>query len=142
MKSEIIFENDFQQVVVYNELGIYEERFKAISAELFGDSYIREVTLFVDMVIAANEDGKSIQKLIISTIEGGPTMEPRVQDYMHEELYPRLAQSGVTAKAYCLGEEIISKLSVELTADSDPNKLFDYKFFATIEEGIDWLKSK
>lgn len=142
MKTTTLLENDFQKVLFHDDLGICEQRFKPASEMLFGDNYIREVSLFGDTILKARKEENPFYKLIINTLAGGPTMEPKVQDFMHNDLYPKLVKAGITTKAYCLGEEIIAKLSVELTADNDPKKQFNYQFFSSLEDGIAWLKTQ
>lgn len=141
MKS--FFKNEYQEIFLHEEEGIFEERFTEASSEIFGDAYIREVSIFGDL-IKENQPEIPYHKLIINTLNGGPTMEPRVQEFMHSTLYPKLWGYGIRAKAYCLGAEIISKLSVELTAKGNTNKEneFSYKFCATLEEGITFLNEQ
>lgn len=138
---KILFKNEFQEIFLDTELGIFEEQFQTASEELFGDDYIREVSIFGEMIQKNQPEDSPYTNLIVNTLKGGPTMEPKVQEFMHTTLYPKIWDAGIRNKAYCLGEEIISKLSVELTADNNPTGKFKYKFFATREEGVDWLKS-
>ena len=136
-----LLENEYQEILFHEDLGIFEERFKEASAHIFGKDYIREVSLFGKAIVDNQSKDKPHTKLIINTLAGGPTMEPQVQQFMHDEFYPMILEAGIKHKAYCLGPEVISKLSVELTADSDPKQQFNYRFFATFEEGVDWLKT-
>lgn len=142
MKTTDLLETEYQRILMYDDLRICEQRFKKASQLLFGDDYIREVSLFGDLIIKSQTPENPFYKLLVNTLDGGPTMEPRVQEFMHHDLYPKLVEAGITTKAYCLGHEIIAKLSIELTADNDPIKQFNYKFFATLEEGIEWLKKQ
>lgn len=136
-----LLENRYQTILLYESEGIFEERFKKASSDINGKNYIREVSLFGKAISENQPEGQPYSKLIINTLAGGPTMEPHVQKFMHEEFYPILLEAGIRHKAYCLGPEIISKLSVELTASDDPRQQFNYQFFATLEAGIEWLTS-
>ena len=136
-----LIETEYQEILFYEDQGIFEQRFKEASKYIFGEDYIREVSLFGRAMVENQTDNKSHSKLIINTLAGGPTMEPIVQQFMHKKFYPMLIETGIKHKAYCLGAEVISKLSVELTAENDPRQQFNYKFFATLEEGLDWLKT-
>lgn len=138
---KILLETEYQEILFHDELGIFEERFKPASSEIFGKDYIQEVSLFGRAIVENQPEGQPHSKLIINTLAGGPTMESQVQQFMHEEFYPTILKAGIKHKAYCLGSEIVAKLSVELTADNDPRKQFNYRFFATLEEGIEWLKT-
>lgn len=142
MEINVLYENEYQQVLSYPDEGIYEQRFKAASEVLFGEDYIREVKIFGEQIVATQNPESPFRKLVVNTLDGGPTMEPMVQEFMHAEFYPMLVEAGITTKAYCLGAEILSKISVELTAENDPRKQFNYKFFATLEEGLEWIRNQ
>ncbi|MEP1097142.1 MAG: hypothetical protein ABJG78_18655 [Cyclobacteriaceae bacterium] len=137
-----LFKNNYQEILLHPELGIFEQRFLPASQDLFGDDYIREVSIFGETIQKNQSDENPYPNLIVNTLNGGPTMEPKVQEFMHAEFYPMIFDAGIRTKAYCLGDEILSKLSVELTAENDPNSKFKYKFFANLEEGMDWLRNQ
>lgn len=135
----VLLENDYVTLYRHDDIKAYEQRFKPESVELFGKSYINQMKIFGEEIEKSQRESRDYPNLIINTTNGGPTMEPEVQEWMHSHFYPILSANNITTKAYCLGQEIISKLSVELTAEDDPNALFRFKFFATLEEGIDWI---
>ncbi|MEO9485315.1 MAG: hypothetical protein ABJG47_17790 [Ekhidna sp.] len=136
-----LLENEYQEILLHEDLGVFEERFKEASSHIFGEDYIREVSFFGKAIVENQSKEQPFSKLIINTLAGGPTMEPQVQQFMHEEFYPMILKAGIRHKAYCLGPEIIAKLSVELTVDNDPRQQFNYQFFATLEESMAWLQT-
>lgn len=133
-------EDDYMEIYRHNDIKAFEQRFKTASGELFGAGYINQMKIFGDIIVKEKSQGHDYPNVIINTTDNGPTMEPEVQDWMHSTFYPLLVEQKITTKAYCLGEEILSKLSVELTAGDDPNSLFKFKFFSNLEDGIEWLR--
>ena len=136
-----LFENDYQTIYLHEDNNIFEQRFKSKSQEIFGEAYINEMRIFGDQMAANQTSEKEVSKLIINTLDGGPTMEPSVQTWMHNNFYPQISNIGIKSKAYCLGEEILAKLSIELTVEDDPNALFKYQFFSSLEDSINWLNA-
>jgi len=135
-----IAENEYVEIYRHDDIMAFEQRFKAASEDLFGKGYIEQMKLFGEAIINQKNEGHNYPNVIINTTKNGPTMEPEVQDWMHETFYPLLAENKITTKAYCLGEEILSKLSIELTAGDNSNALFRFKFFSNLEEGREWLR--
>lgn len=136
-----LFENEYHKVLLDEDEGIFELRYSAKSSELYGDAFIREIILVGDIMEAHQTKDKRYNHLLLNTLKGGPTMEKKVQEYMHDTVFPRSIEIGITAKAYCVGEEIISRLSIELTSENAPNSQVHHKFFSTREDGWTWLKS-
>ncbi len=138
----LLEKNEFVEIYLHNDIKAFEQRFLKPSSDLFGEKYIDQMKLFGNVITQQLNAGINFPNLIINTTQGGPTMEPLVQDWMHSVFYPFLEEKKITTKAYCLGEEILSKLSVELTADDKSNSPFKYDFFATLKEGMEWLKAQ
>ena len=136
----LLDENEFMGVYRHDDINAFEQRFKNASIDLFGEGYINQMRIFGKLIGSEIESGHAYPNIIINTTENGPTMEPEVQEWMHNTFYPLLVDYKITTKAYCLGEEILSKLSVELTAGDDPNSQFKFKFFSNLDDGIEWLR--
>ncbi|MFT5821269.1 MAG: hypothetical protein ACI8ZM_002521 [Crocinitomix sp.] len=136
-----LFENQFQTIYLHENLDVFEQRFKSDSQNIFGEAYIKEMRIFGDYMNTHQTPDKKISKIIINTLDGGPTMEPSVQKWMHDIFYPQISENGIKSKAYCMGEEIVAKLSIELTAEDDPNAMFKFQFFSSLEDGINWLSA-
>jgi hypothetical protein len=137
---EALFVNDYQAIYYYEDLGALEQRFTAKSTRISGDTYMDEMRIFNRLIEANQTEDKKINKLIINILAGGPTMEPKVQEWMHRYFYQQIAKMGIKYKAYCVGEEILANLSIELTAEDDPNDLFKYKYFESLKDGLAWLE--
>lgn len=138
----LLEENDFVKLYRHDDIKTFEQRFKNASGDLFGKGYISQMEIFGNIIINQINQGYKYPNIIINTTENGPTMEPEVQEWMHTKFYPLLVENNITTKAYCLGEEILSKLSVELTAEEDPNALFKFNFFADLASGMEWLRTQ
>ncbi len=138
----LLLENDFAEILRHDNVKAFELRYKPTSVNLFGERFIEQMTILKDQIIEQAALGHTFQNLIINTINGGPTIEPEVQEWMHSTFYPLLIENNITTKAYCMGEEIISKLSIELTADDKSNSSFKYDYFSSLEDALKWIKNQ
>lgn len=130
----VIFENEYMRLNSYEDFNTLEQEFLPASEELFDKFYIEQMIIFLDAVKRLKP-----AQLMINVLNGGPTMNPEVQNWMQNTLYKELILCGVKRKAYLLGEELVARLSIKQTAEEDPNQDFDYAYFSDRNKAIDWL---
>ena len=138
----LLFESKYQKIIYHEDVNAIEQRFNELSNEIFGDEYIKEIESYGKIIQEFNQENKTCHKLIINILDGGPAMSPKIQEFMHNDFYPRIVKAGITTKAYCFGEEIIANLSVEMTAEENPKSQFVFEYFSDLEVAKAWLKGK
>lgn len=130
-----VFQNRYMKLKFHEKVNTLEQEFLPDSAELFDRFYKEQMNIFLKTI---KEYMPS--QLIINVLQGGPTMNPEVQEWMQTNFYDELVVCGVKRKAYLLGEELIAKLSIKQTAEEDPNQQFEYKYFSKHSKALQWLE--
>jgi len=134
--SKLLLENNYQWIYYHPELQIIEQRFKLTAGNLVGEPNRMEMEFLMEIC----NEFKPIN-LVVDVSRGGPVINAEIKEWMHTVLNPELLKYGVKNKAYVVGPDVIAKLSVQTTANSDPFKKFKYKYFLSFSEAYSWLAS-
>lgn len=136
-----IHKSNYFELIVHPEIKTFEARFFKDAEKLLDEKFRVEYTLLTRLLDENQTKDDPFSNLLVNTLAGGPIMEPVMQKHMHEIVYPKFWEVGIRTKAYCLGEEIISRMSVELTVQQAPEAKFQDRFFGSLEEAKEWLAS-
>ncbi len=138
----LLNKNTYMEIYRHDNVKAFEQRYLPESANLYGENHLNQMILFKEILLNQLAGGKYFPNLIINTVNGGPTMELNAQEWMHNVFNPFLSENNFTTKAYCLGDEILSKESVRITAEDNSNSTFNFNFFSTLEDGLTWLEAQ
>ncbi|MFD1553534.1 hypothetical protein DNU06_07615 [Putridiphycobacter roseus] len=136
------YENDYFYFLRQEHLRTYEVKYKPSAYDIYNTAENQEITdLIIFYIKEQIKAGYRYKSIIINTIEGGTTIAQKSQEYIHKVLYPFLLAQNIQNKLYCLGEEVISKLSITLTAETADSKKFNNQFFATHDACVHYIKN-
>ncbi|MDX1350874.1 MAG: hypothetical protein R3279_11525 [Putridiphycobacter sp.] len=137
-----VYKDAFMVLYRDDQYQFYEIRYTPNAFNLFKIEDAK--TVINNSMIAFQKEidkNHNYQILIINTLDGGPTIERQTQEYVHSVLFPFFIKHGIQTHLYCLGEEVISKLSMSVTAEKYQSEDIQSHFFARYKDCIDWIKT-
>ncbi len=138
-----VYQDKYMSIYRLDELGTFEIKYSVNAFDLFDFNDAVKVIDQVMIEIKKQLDaGFTYSIILLNTLDGGPTIEHQAQNYVHTQLFPFYLKNNICTKVYCLSEEIISKLSMTVTAEKDPSKKFTNVFFSNYKDCIEWISKR
>ena len=137
------YENKYLSILRQEHIKAFEVRFSEAAYDLF---HIADAKALVSEMMTSFEKqfkaGFKYNILILNTLNGGPTIIEESQNYLHETLFPFYLKHHINIHLFCLSEEVISKISMTLTSERDPEKRFENHYFSKYTDCVAWIKNK
>ncbi|MEL7145109.1 MAG: hypothetical protein AAFO69_01975 [Bacteroidota bacterium] len=127
-------ENELVKFIFYPDLSLAEEYFKPVKEPIFPQRYqqiMSDFATFCEIHQPSN--------LLINMRDKAVILEEDIQQWMKEDIYPRLAASGAVRKGYLVPDDFYSQLSIANSAKNTINS--EQRYFETREQAIAWFQS-
>ena len=140
--SVLLYDDKYFSILRHEHLKSFEIRYTETAFDLFHFVEIKKITdLVIKLLTQEIANGHKYGIWIINTIEGGPTIEKVSQKYIHDIFFPFLFENQIMTHLLCLSEEVISKLSMSLVAETDPTEQFNIQYFSKYQDCISYIKN-
>lgn len=129
--------SDFKYVSFnyFPDLSLAELYFKSSEEPIFPDRFKRIMIQFTEYC-----EQKKPRNLLISMEDKVILLNEELQDWLKNQIYPRLAKAGSIRKGYLISDDFHSQLSI---ADSAKNTIdSELKYFESKQEALEWFQKK
>ncbi|WP_020530000.1 hypothetical protein [Flexithrix dorotheae] len=89
------------------------------------------------MVIGDISEKYNIEKHLVDTLKFRFIITPEYQNWINDNLFPRLVKSGTKKLAFVVPEYIFPQVSIEQTMEQEA--AFQTQYFDNLEAGRKWL---
>lgn len=142
-ESIIFYEDQYLSLIKHEQLKAYELKFKVSALDLFELSDAEKITaIMISKFESVMKVGDNFEIVIINTLAGGPIMVKEVQNHIHETLFPFYIKHNLKTHLLCLSEEVMSKLSMTLTAEDVPTNELTIEFFSNYDDCIAYILNR
>ncbi len=137
MRESLIYEGDYCRMWQYPQDCMIEVRFKPESTHMQDVEFRDTMQNLVDKCRETQS-----RAILINNEHYYHTISPGLQSWMHQEIYPRLAEMGVKRQAVLQGEDMFARVSMEQTVEDNPVTNTLFQLFESEKEALEWLLKK
>lgn len=135
----VLKDNKFRCIQQFEEQKILKLIWKDTS-----DQLNHQITAYKDLILewATIVQEKKPCALLVDTKEHRVIIEPNLQQWFVNEIFPKYIQSGIKKLAFLASQDFISQLSIVQTMNEEDQLTFQTEYFVCEKEGFDWVCKK
>lgn len=123
----------YAEIHYFPEKELIEQRFLPATINMKIDDFKQEMETFAAYCIK-----NKVPFHLIDTKQLAFTIEPKVQEWMNTEIFPRF--EGISKKvAFLIPSDLFAQVSIEQTMSEEESKKYQSAFFDEKTEALKWL---
>lgn len=133
-RENIILEYDKPKCKIYHHKDI-----NAIEFEWFGhvshEEFVDACDFFLELLIKYQSS-----KMIANNLKS-EAVSPKNQDWLDKVWFPRIYEHGYRTSAVIASKSIFNQITVKKIADKMDKSKYTIRFFSSLQEATEWLKT-
>lgn len=129
-----VYKSDYLQIDSFEEQSLLELTWASATEDMTTEEYKNEHVELLEFMLAMK-----IEKILGNIKELAFVVNPKVQEWMNENIFVPAMKAGFSKLAVVMSTEFFSQLSIEQAMEEEVGQQIITKYFDDVEEAKEWI---